>query len=101
MRVRAEFTTEPFHGEDEPPEHVVATATPLLDAGLVPDFGPLGTSVEGETETVVVALTDAIRAAFAAGATRFTLQIDADPDGPTGTAAGGPAVAGPVDGEAP
>lgn len=84
MRVRAEFTTEPFHGEGEPPEHVVATATPLLDAGLVPDIGPLGTSVEGDAETVVSALTEAIREALAQGATRFTLQIDADLDAATG-----------------
>ncbi len=48
MRVRAEFTTEPFHGEGPIPEHVTAAAAPLTTAGLAPELGPLGTSVEGE-----------------------------------------------------
>ena len=57
MRVRVEFTTEPFHGEDDQlPAHVTAAADALRYAGLSPDLGPLGTSVEGEAEVVVDAV---------------------------------------------
>jgi uncharacterized protein YqgV (UPF0045/DUF77 family) len=76
MQVRAEFTTEPFRGEGELPEHVAAAAAPLAEAGLAPDLGPLGTAVEGEAETVMPALLLAVRAALAAGATRVTLQVE-------------------------
>ena len=76
MRVRAEFTTEPFHGEDEHvPAHVTAAAAALVDAGLEPDLGPLGTAVDGEADAVVAAVADAVRAALAQGATRVTLTV--------------------------
>lgn len=76
MRVRVEFTTEPFHGEDDDvPAHVTAAADALREAGLAPDLGPLGTSVDGEAEAVVPAVADAMRAALAGGATRMTLTL--------------------------
>jgi len=75
MRVRAEFTTEPFHGEGPIPEHVTAAAAPLTTAGLAPELGPLGTSVEGEAEAVVDALAAALKAALRHGATRVTLTL--------------------------
>jgi len=75
MRVRAEFTTEPFHGEGPIPEHVTAAAAPLTTAGLTPELGPLGTSVEGEAEAVVDALAAALKAALRHGATRVTLTL--------------------------
>jgi uncharacterized protein YqgV (UPF0045/DUF77 family) len=82
MRVRVEFTTEPFRGEGDPPAHVAAAAEPLTRAGLDPDLGPLGTSVEGEAETVLGALGASLGQALAAGATRVTLQLErVDPDG--------------------
>jgi uncharacterized protein YqgV (UPF0045/DUF77 family) len=81
MRVRAEFTTEPFHGEDgELPSHVTAAADSLRYAGLVPDLGPLGTSVAGEAEQVVPAVAQAIQAALDSGASRVTLQVEQDTD---------------------
>ena len=76
MRVRAEFTTEPFRGEDERvPAHVTAAASALTAAGLTPDLGPLGTAVDGEADTVVTAVAQAVRAALAEGATRVTLTV--------------------------
>lgn len=76
MRVRVEFTTEPFHGEDDQlPAHVSASADALRYAGLSPDLGPLGTSVEGEAEVVVDAVSSALKAALAQGATRVTLTL--------------------------
>lgn len=77
MRVRLEFTTEPFHGEDErPPAHVTAAAEALTYAGLSPDLGPLGTSVDGDAARVVPALAQAVQAALDHGATRVTLQVE-------------------------
>ena len=76
VRVRAEFTTEPFHGEGEPPEHVAAAAQPLEHAGLSPDLGPLGTAVDGSADDVLPAIAASMAAAFASGATRFTLQVE-------------------------
>jgi uncharacterized protein YqgV (UPF0045/DUF77 family) len=76
MRVRAEFTTEPFHGEDEHvPAHVTAAAAALADAGLEPDLGPLGTAVDGDADVVVPAVAEAVRAALSQGATRVTLTV--------------------------
>ena len=76
MRVRVEFTTEPFHGEDDQlPAHVTAAADVLRYAGLSPDLGPLGTSVEGDAEVVVDAVARALKEALAHGATRVTLTL--------------------------
>jgi uncharacterized protein YqgV (UPF0045/DUF77 family) len=77
MRVRAEFTTEPFVGEHDPrPAHVTHSAALLTEAGLEPDLGPFGTSVEGEDRVLLPALENVLAAAFAAGATRVTLQVE-------------------------
>lgn len=76
MRVRVEFTTEPFHGEDDRlPEHVTAPAEALRQVGLTPDLGPLGTSVEGEVDVVVDAVAEALKEALSHGATRVTLTL--------------------------
>jgi len=76
MRVRAEFTTEPFVGEGEVPAHVTHSAALLTEAGLDADLGPFGTSVEGDDRVLLPALTDVLAAALASGATRVTLQVD-------------------------
>ena len=91
MRVRVEFTTEPFHGEDDQlPPHVTASADALRYAGLSPDLGPLGTSVEGDAEMVVDAVALALKEALAHGATRVTLTLG-DVDSVAGAAAAGSA----------
>ncbi len=76
MRLRAEFTTEPFHGEGQPPPHATETLDVLQSAGLACEFGPLGTSVSGSDEALLPALRDMLAAAFAHGATRVTLQVE-------------------------
>ncbi len=76
MRVRAEFTTEPFSGEGEPPEHVTHAAALLTEAGLDADLGPFGTAVVGDARIVLPTLSDVATAAFSSGATRFTLQVE-------------------------
>jgi uncharacterized protein YqgV (UPF0045/DUF77 family) len=94
MRVRAEFTTEPFVGETERPEHVTHSAALLTEAGLDADLGPFGTSVEGEDRILLPALTNVLAAALASGATRITLQLErvdgdeADADGTEQAGAG-------------
>jgi uncharacterized protein YqgV (UPF0045/DUF77 family) len=75
MQLRAEFTTEPFQGEGEPPDHATVPVRVLQQAGLEVDFGPLGTGVAGESEALLDALREAVGAAFAQGATRVTLQV--------------------------
>ena len=76
MRVVAEFTTEPFAGEGEPPLHATAALDAAQTVGVSCDFGPLGTRVEGDADEVVDALGAVIRAALANGATRVTLQVE-------------------------
>lgn len=90
MRVRVEFTTEPFHGEDDNlPAHVTASADALRYAGLSPDLGPLGTSVEGDSDTVVDAVAAALKEALSHGATRVTLTLgDVDAAGQSAAAGG-------------
>lgn len=78
QHVTAEFTTEPFRGEGEPPAHALAARNRLRAAGLEPDFGPLGTSVSGPRESVLPALAEVLDSALAAGADRITLQVSVD-----------------------
>jgi len=78
QHVTAEFTTEPFRGEGEPPAHALAARDRLRAAGLEPDFGPLGTSVSGPRESVLPALAEVLDSALAAGADRITLQVSVD-----------------------
>lgn len=75
MRVVAEFTTEPFQGEGEPPPHAQRAWDVIQAAGLDGDFGPLGTEVAGERDAVLAVLRDVMAAALDAGANRITLQL--------------------------
>jgi uncharacterized protein YqgV (UPF0045/DUF77 family) len=80
MMLRAEFTTEPFEGEGDPPAHALAARDCLLTAGLDPDFGPLGTAISGDREQLLPALAEVLDKALAAGANRITLQVTAEDD---------------------
>jgi len=75
MELEAEFTSEPFRGEGEPPAHAMKAHEAAGRAGLVTDFGPLGTTARGDLDAVLDAVPDIARAALEAGATRFTLQL--------------------------
>ena len=78
MILRAEFTTEPFEGEGEPPTHALAARDQLREAGLEPEFGPLGTAISGEREVLLPALAAVLDTALDAGAHRITLQVTVD-----------------------
>ncbi|MBB5154826.1 thiamine-binding protein [Saccharopolyspora phatthalungensis] len=75
MILRAEFTTEPFEGEGEPPAHAVAARDCLRAAGLEPEFGPLGTSITGDREAVLPALAAVLDTVLDNGGHRITLQV--------------------------
>ena len=76
--LRAEFTTEPFEGEGEPPSHAADALECLRAAGLEPEFGPLGTSVSGDRGTVLPAVARMLDTALTSGADRITLQVTRD-----------------------
>jgi hypothetical protein len=75
VRLRLEFTTEPFDLE-ELPGHARA-AREVAAAGTLEavDVGPFGTSAEGGPEAVVDAVGELLRRTLAAGATRISLQV--------------------------
>jgi uncharacterized protein YqgV (UPF0045/DUF77 family) len=75
MRLVAEFTTEPFHGEGEPPAHATSAFEALRAAGVEGEFGPLGTSATGDEANLLEALRAAMAASFAHGADRITVQV--------------------------
>jgi uncharacterized protein YqgV (UPF0045/DUF77 family) len=74
MRVRVEFTVEPFVA-GAPGPHVLAAVSAAEARGLTVEFGPFGSSGEGDDATVVPAAEAALRAALDAGATRVSLQV--------------------------
>ncbi|WP_416969883.1 thiamine-binding protein [Streptomyces sp. 4F14] len=76
MRLRVEFTTEPFD-LDEVPEHALAAREVLDAAGLdTVDVGPFGNTAEGEAPAVLGAVDAVLREALQAGATRVSLQVN-------------------------
>ena len=76
MRLAAEFTTEPYHGEGTPPAHAQLSWEVIQNAGLPGDFGPLGTRFSGEVEEVLDTLRAVLATAIEAGARRVTVQIE-------------------------
>jgi uncharacterized protein YqgV (UPF0045/DUF77 family) len=75
VRLEAEFTSEPFHGEGSPPEHALAARDAAVEAGLDTDFGPLGTLARGDAKALLEALPTITQAALDGGATQVTLQV--------------------------
>lgn len=75
MELEAEFTSEPFQGEGDPPEHALRARDAAREAGLDTDFGPLGTLARGDADQLVQALPSIAKAALEGGATRVTLQL--------------------------
>lgn len=75
IRLRAEFTTEPFDLEDVPP-HALAARDVVESAGLDHvDVGPFGNTVEGRADAVLGAVDELLRTSLRAGATRVSLQV--------------------------
>ncbi|MEV0603147.1 hypothetical protein AB0I82_28190 [Streptomyces sp. NPDC050315] len=84
MRLRVEFTTEPFD-LDEAPDHAVVAREVVTGAELdAVDVGPFGNTAEGDAERVLTAVDALLRQSLAAGATRVSLQVNVIPDGRDG-----------------
>ncbi|EFL35833.1 conserved hypothetical protein [Streptomyces viridochromogenes DSM 40736] len=76
MRLRVEFTTEPFD-LDEAPAHAVVAREVVEAAELdAVDVGPFGNTAEGGADTVLTAVDALLRKALEAGATRISLQVN-------------------------
>ncbi|MCT2594127.1 thiamine-binding protein [Streptomyces sp. N2-109] len=87
MRLRVEFTTEPFDLDEAPPHAVVARET-VQEAGLdAVDVGPFGNTAEGSADAVLDAVRDMLSRSLSAGATRVSVQVNVLPEG-TGQAQG-------------
>lgn len=85
MRLRVEFTTEPFD-LDEPPRHALVAREVVQNAPLDSvDVGPFGNTVEGRAEDVLDAVQDLLRDSLGAGATRISLQLNVLADAEPGT----------------
>ncbi|MFE2429081.1 hypothetical protein ACFXJ5_20350 [Streptomyces sp. NPDC059373] len=76
MRLRLEFTTEPFD-LDEAPRHALVAREVVQTADLdAVDVGPFGNTAEGSVDQVVAAVGDVLRRSLDAGATRVSLQVN-------------------------
>ncbi|MBT3152201.1 hypothetical protein HTV45_15135 [Streptomyces sp. CHD11] len=76
MRLRVEFTTEPFD-LDEAPAHAVVAREVVEAADLdAVDVGPFGNTAEGGADAVLTAVDALLRRSLTAGATRVSLQIN-------------------------
>ncbi|MER6569576.1 hypothetical protein ABT288_26160 [Streptomyces sp. NPDC001093] len=76
MRLRVEFTTEPFD-LDEAPAHALAAREVIEAAELdAVDVGPFGNTAEGGAGAVLSAVDALLRKSLEAGATRISLQVN-------------------------
>ncbi|MET7682012.1 hypothetical protein [Streptomyces sp. NPDC005423] len=76
MRLRVEFTTEPFD-LDEAPAHALVARDVIEGAPLdAVDVGPFGNTVEGGADEVLTAVDALLRRTLKAGATRVSLQVN-------------------------
>ncbi|MFG1670021.1 hypothetical protein [Streptomyces sp. Y7] len=76
MRLRVEFTTEPFD-LDEAPAHALVARQVIEAAELdAVDVGPFGNTAEGGGDAVLTAVDALLRRSLEAGATRISLQVN-------------------------
>jgi len=76
VRLRVEFTTEPFD-LDEAPAHAVVARQVIEAAELdAVDVGPFGNTAEGGADAVLTAVNALLRKSLQAGATRVSLQVN-------------------------
>jgi uncharacterized protein YqgV (UPF0045/DUF77 family) len=81
VRLRVEFTTEPFD-LDEAPAHAVVAREVIEAAELdAVDVGPFGNTAEGGADAVLGAVDAMLRRTLTAGATRISLQVNVVEDG--------------------
>ncbi|MDX3586932.1 thiamine-binding protein [Streptomyces europaeiscabiei] len=76
MRLRVEFTTEPFD-LDEAPAHALVAREVVEAAELdAVDVGPFGNTAEGDADAVLTAVDTLLRRTLESGATRISLQVN-------------------------
>jgi len=76
VRLRVEFTTEPFD-LDEAPAHALVAREVIEGAELdAVDVGPFGNTAEGGADAVLGAVDALLRRTLEAGATRISLQLN-------------------------
>lgn len=76
MRLRVEFTTEPFD-LDEAPAHALVAREVIEAAELdAVDVGPFGNTAEGGADAVLTAVDALLRKSLESGATRISLQLN-------------------------
>jgi uncharacterized protein YqgV (UPF0045/DUF77 family) len=76
MRLRVEFTTEPFD-LDEAPAHALVAREVIEAAELdAVDVGPFGNTAEGPADAVLAAVDALLRKTLESGATRVSLQVN-------------------------
>ncbi|MFE2065154.1 hypothetical protein ACFXDH_22625 [Streptomyces sp. NPDC059467] len=76
MRLKVEFTTEPFD-LDETPAHALVAREVIEGAQLdAVDVGPFGNTAEGGADAVLTAVDALLRRTLEAGATRISLQVN-------------------------
>lgn len=81
MRLRVEFTTEPFD-LDEAPAHALVAREVIQAAELdAVDVGPFGNTAEGGADVVLTAVDALLRKTLEAGATRISLQVNVVEEG--------------------
>jgi uncharacterized protein YqgV (UPF0045/DUF77 family) len=81
VRLKVEFTTEPFD-LDEAPAHAVVAREVLEAAELdTVDVGPFGNTAEGGADAVLTAVDALLRRTLTAGATRISLQVNVVEEG--------------------
>lgn len=73
--LRAEFTIEPFAAGRQG-AHVQAAIDAARAAGFEVEVGPFGSSLEGSGPAVAGAVASIVQAAFAAGASRVSVQVE-------------------------
>ncbi len=84
MRLRVEFTTEPFD-LDQPPAHALVAREVIEAADLdAVDVGPFGNTAEGGADAVLTAVDDLLRRTLQSGATRISLQLNVIGEGVAG-----------------
>nr|WP_197972352.1 MULTISPECIES: hypothetical protein [Streptomyces] len=76
VRLKVEFTTEPFD-LDEAPAHALVAREVIEAAELdAVDVGPFGNTAEGTADAVLTAVDALLRRTLQAGATRVSLQVN-------------------------
>ncbi|AVH55769.1 MULTISPECIES: hypothetical protein [Streptomyces] len=81
MRLRVEFTTEPFDLDEAPPHALVAREVIEASELDAVDVGPFGNTAEGGADVVLTAVDALLRKALEAGATRISLQVNVVEEG--------------------